>query len=457
MRLYLTRSLSHAPVRKQLWLCGSAMAMFIVVAAVMNQFVPPEKAVNRGMMGLDFVVFYTAGTFVHDGRTSELYDLDALRAFESHLARRENLELNRGFGPWWNPPFVAWVFVPLAMMPYQAALLTWMGVSLIAMLVAIVLMSKMLLVARASSPCERVTRRGWKPVPRESSWPIWGLVPLLVLTSMPFIQAMSHGQNTLISLMLLTIVVTLWRADRALLAGLACGLLFYKPQLGAIVAGVMVLSMGRRAALGVAIGGAGLLLVTLLTMPGSLNDWLTHLPGNLRWMQEENAYSWERHATLKAFWRLLIQGHATGRTAPVVTALTMVCSIALGAALLACAVRGRADRDKVITATIAVMPLLMPFYFDYDLLLLAIPVVLFAAEMWRDGFASRVDRAALWGWAVLYIAMIVNPIIGKHACVNVNVPLIALLAGLLIRRAMTQPQAAVETAPVHVQVARVAA
>jgi len=50
----------------------------------------------------------------------------------------------------------------------------------------------------------------------------WGLVPLLIVTSMPFVQAISHGQNTFSSLLLLSLVVTAWRAKRALLAGMVC-------------------------------------------------------------------------------------------------------------------------------------------------------------------------------------------------------------------------------------------
>src|SRR3989442_471366 len=83
-------------------------------------------------------------------------------------------------------------------------------------------------------------------------------------------EAVSHGQNTFVSLMVLAITVALWRARQAFIAGLVCGLLFYKPQLGAIVAVVMVASLGRRALLGVAITGTFLLLVTVATMPGAL-------------------------------------------------------------------------------------------------------------------------------------------------------------------------------------------
>ena len=39
------------------------------------------------------------------------------------------------------------------------------------------------------------------------------------------------------------------------------------------------------------------------------------------------------------------------------------------------------SRDRGIAAAIVCTPLLTPFYFDYDLLLLSVPAVLFAAEV----------------------------------------------------------------------------
>ena len=50
--------------------------------------------------------------------------------------------------------------------------------------------------------------------------------------------------------------------------GMIAGLLFYKPQLGTVVAAVLVLTLGWRALLGVVITGAVLTLITIVTMPG---------------------------------------------------------------------------------------------------------------------------------------------------------------------------------------------
>ena len=91
--------------------------------------------------------------------------------------------------------------------------------------------------------------------------------PAIMIVSMPFMQVVGHGQNTFLSLLLASLVVTAWRARRGLLAGLAAGLLFYKPQLAAVIVGVLVLNLGWRALAGAGISLGALLLITILTLP----------------------------------------------------------------------------------------------------------------------------------------------------------------------------------------------
>ncbi len=280
-------------------------------------------------------------------------------------------------------------------------------------------------------------------------WKNKALIPLLMTTTLPFFQAFSHGQNTFFSLFLLTVVVTLWRARESFLAGVVCGLLFYKPQLGAIVALVLCVSQGRRAILGVTLVGTALVIVNVLTLPGTLREFAYHMPLNLHWMLEENHYMWGRHITFKGFWRLLFQGHAEGPTAPIVLVLWGICEAVFAGALLAAIAytlkqpRSAARTDRLIAATIVSMPLLMPFYFDYDLLLISVGAVLYAADRIRTG-SVRFDelpwedrwmpRLAIF----LFVMLEFGALIGGHTRVQPIVPLVALAAALLIRRA-TRP------------------
>src|SRR5687767_5363168 len=136
------------------------------------------------MLGHDFLPFYTAGTMVREGRPHDLYDLAAIKAAEYETARQSHLDLGDALGPFWNPPFYALPFAPLSALPYRHALAVWWSINLAALAGAIVLLCRML-----PTP------------PARSDWRTWGLVSLLILVSAPFLQALTHGQNTFISLL----------------------------------------------------------------------------------------------------------------------------------------------------------------------------------------------------------------------------------------------------------------
>src|SRR5438046_4788625 len=113
------------PPRKRLWQLGGAVALLLIAIAALNPLLPREKSVTSKLLGHDFLAFYTAGTFALEHRFDDLYNLNAVRDFERETASANHLEVGEGFGPWWNPPFYAWAFAPLAKLAYPSALATW--------------------------------------------------------------------------------------------------------------------------------------------------------------------------------------------------------------------------------------------------------------------------------------------------------------------------------------------
>ncbi len=441
MRLF--RDFFNRPLRGRLWLGGFAVAVFLTTIVVGNLCIPSERALTMNMIGHDFTAFYSAGKLVREGHADQLYNIDAVANIERSLGMESQLDTGKGIGPWWNPPFYAWVFVPLAGLPYHDAVRVWMSVNLVAMAGALVLLTRIL---RAPNP-----RTGQIP-----SWRVWGLAPLLIVFSMPFVQGISHGQNTFISLLLLSATITAWRARRGYMAGLLAGLLFYKPQLGAVVAAVMLIDLGPRAAAGAAITGLSLLTINVITLPGTLSAYLAALPANVHFMQIEHAYLWDRHVTIKAFWRLLLQGKAAGEPTFWMTFLSTVSMMVLACGLLAviAAVWKQKHQthsiwqkqiltDRLIAAAVVAMPLLMPFYFDYDLLLLSTAAVLLGREMAihgpRVGNGLSQPLADRWLprlWMMLFVWLFINPRFAATTRVNITVLLLSGIAGLLIARAL---------------------
>jgi hypothetical protein len=437
MARILPSLLKPTSTRNRLWQAGAALAIFILTMAIGNIFSPPGKAVTTDMLGLDFLPFYASGAMARTGRTDLLYDIPAVAAFEHETAKSVGLNLGDAFGPFWNPPFYAWVFAPLSMLPYRQALAVWTLINVAALGVSFSLLIGML--------------------PKGTPWQSYLLVPLLMLVSIPFIQAISHGQNTFTSLLLLCCCVTAWRARQALWAGIFCGLLCYKPQHAAVLGAIMTLTLGRRTLLGLCGTVAMLTLITAITMPGAMGDWIHRLPMNVHFMQVENPYSWERHTTLKAFWRMLLQGHNTGEARPIVNLLTALFTAAACLGLLSAIMRCRKPvvddlwtnetssvrMDRLIAAAVTATPLVMPFYFDYDLLLLAVPAVLFAGEMLATSPGKRPaasDRWLMRSWVLLFAMLLINGPLSHFIGIGLIAPPLALVAGFSIMRARRQAQ-----------------
>ncbi len=175
-------------------------------------------------------------------------------------------------------------------------------------------------------------------------------------------------------------------------------------------------------------------------MPGALHDFLFRMPANLTQFQESNHYMWERHVTFKGFWRLLLQGRDTGPTSATVMVFWFACWGAIAAMLRGAIWNVRIQNsklklqnptqhsglstqhstDRLIAATIATTPLLMPFYFDYDMLLLSVAAVLYVADRMRSP-AMATDRLAAMAWTTLFISFQFGTVIAGQTHFNVNV------------------------------------
>jgi hypothetical protein len=90
----------------------------------------------------------------------------------------------------------------------------------------------------------------------------------------------------------------------------------------------------------------------------------------------------------------------------------------------------------LIAATIVAMPLLMPFYFDYDLLLLSVAAVLFAGEIVAQQREMTLEeRWLVRAWVVLFVVMFFNASVSGMIRLHLGVIALTVVALLHIRRA----------------------
>lgn len=428
-----TPACARHPLRRRLWKCGIAAAAVLSCFVVFEAGTRLRSPSTKLALGHDLIPSYAAGVLVREGRPRAMYDREALSAVEFRMMREADLDIDPRFGAWLNPPFYAWPFALLSALPYRTAAAVFLSINLLLFAISLVLLARLLL---PQSPGDFAPGHN-----AAVDWRTFGLVPLLVLLPFPFWQVMGHQQNTFISLLLLLISVTCWRGGKGFAAGAVAGLLFFKPQLAAVFAAVLIVCQGWRALAGLAVTGIALLALTHVTMPECLCDYVHRLPPILHWLQMELPYNWGRQVTLQSFWRLIIQGHVRGETIAVAKILWWLSSGAIFIGMMV-AVRhyrsGNRDpisRDRLIAAAIASMPMLMPYYMDYDLLLLAVPAVLLATE-WtqKPALIVRRDHWLFAAWVVLCVETHFNPGIAGNSHWNLAVPLLALISILHIAR-----------------------
>ena len=148
---------------------------------------------------------------------------------------------------------------------------------------------------------------------------------LVVAAAFPgFFYLIASGQNSVLALIAFTCAFFAFRARMPFAAGLALGLLMYKPQFGVMAAAVFVLTLEWRVVLGALITGGGQLLAGAAYYGRPVLEayfsQLVHL--------NQNASALEPHLdrmhSLRAFWSLLLPWHAAASLLYALTALGVV-------------------------------------------------------------------------------------------------------------------------------------
>ena len=180
--------------------------------------------VRPGDLVPDYLAHWTGGRMILDGRAGELYDASA----QLHV-QVGALGPTLGLSWFVSPPFVALLYVPLALLPFTMSLIVWKLLSLALLVIALHL-------ARPLAPA-RLQQR-------------WHLVVLVVAAAEPTFSALANGQQTFLVLLLWVVGTRLLVARREMAGGAVLALLLVKPQLVFLVPVVLLVRGQRRALAG---------------------------------------------------------------------------------------------------------------------------------------------------------------------------------------------------------------
>lgn len=308
--------------------------------------------------GTDYVQFYAAGSTLQRGEGARLYDFEYQKKLEQDIVGKTF----GGYHAFITPPFFAWVFVPFSLLPYMWSFTIWSLFGLACLLLSL----------------------HWTGAAKPGRWFRWALVWFPVFASISF------GQNSLLSLGILSLTYLLWFRERRWLAGLVCSLVLYKPHLALGVGFLWLLDWRRdwKALAGLAVGGALLAGLSFGLLPEASRFYMNLsrmvFPGILR---QEGFPLWHAHNT-RAFWLLLMP-----RLPALGEALALLSTVAGMVVYLLFLRKLRNEPALLFAGAICLTLWITPHAMIYDWTILLIPAVL----LWEK-------RPACRGlWKVLFV------------------------------------------------------
>jgi hypothetical protein len=160
------------------------------------------------IIGIDYLLFYSTG-LVYRLDPSKIYNFDLQEAIQRRLIFPTELP---AVNPYFNPPYVALPHSLLTYIPFPSSLLLWSGISAILIIISGKLLHPLL------------------PSSVKQNGLTLSQFILVIFSFFPFFEGFQAGQNHSFTLLLVTVITIFSISERWYLAGIAAGLLLYKPQ-----------------------------------------------------------------------------------------------------------------------------------------------------------------------------------------------------------------------------------
>jgi alpha-1,2-mannosyltransferase len=342
------------------WIAGGVLWFAWVLSLILG---PGNFDLAGHAIGTDYIQFYTAGATLRDGQSARLYDF----AFQSQMEQAIAGPELTSFHAFITPPFLAWLFVPLAYLSYVWSFIIWSLYSLLCLWFSFRLIA-------TSQP-----NRGF----------LWAL------TWFPVFATISFGQNSLLSLLIFCLTYWFWKRDRLLAAGLVSSLLLFKPQL---VLGLSLLWLFEwrkswKSLVGLLTGGGILAGLCFWLLPDASWSYVQLSRSFLPGMIYQEQFPLIHMHSLRGFFALLLAGNRW-----LTEGLSIILSIIGVVAFYFSWCKHRDHADILFAAAICLTLWITPHAMIYDWSILIIPAVLL--------LQARPTRKSLWRsiFALIWIA-----------------------------------------------------
>lgn len=365
------------------------LALYVVLAA--GWFVLSKNLLDSTgkPLGYDFIAFWTASDLALQGRAIDAYDPhNIFAAAEAAVPGIKHLFA------WHYPPVFHLVVLPLALLPYLWSYALWAAATL----------ALYLGVLRRLAP---------------GPYTIW----LLLAFPAAFLNLM-HGQNGFITAALLA-AACMALEKRPALAGVFIGLLCYKPQLGLLIPFVLI--AGRHWTAFLSAAATTLAFCGLATLVFGVENWIAfwnNLPTQQHNLEAGLLYLYKMPTVFAAT-------HLLGGGAALAYALHI--AVGLGVAALTIYVWYRRAGTAELRAALLALALVLisPYAYDYDLVVLAVPIALLAADGLKRGWGEGMRTMLVAVWT----APLVLPAVAEHLNLQLMPLLMIAFFAMIYRRA----------------------
>jgi alpha-1,2-mannosyltransferase len=385
---------NQSQLAHQLLRAGAVLAL-IVFGSFCAMWVQWQMSALRiSLVSGDFVSFWTAGELVLEGHAADAYN--EVPHFFKEIALHGDPD-TWAYLAFFYPPYVLLLCAGFALLPYLAALSLWLVTTCAAYAAAL----------RALVPKDLRDR--------EAVWILFLGYPAVLVNA-------GFGQNGFLSTALLG-GAAVWLDRRPALAGLCLGCLSYKPQLGVVVP--LALAVAGRWRCFAAAAATVLVLAAAATLAFGVDIWPAFLAdmsdSRRNWMEAYNPLYLRFWITIFGFVRLHGGPLLLAYGAQAMVSVTAILLLVRALLLRPPGVRSGTAEVAAITACI---PFCSPFMLEYDLVILAVPMVWLLSEALRHGF-RRGEGAAL---AVAFAA----PMLFKLTLLDNVMKLSAMAAAALL-------------------------
>ncbi len=371
------------------------IAMLVCLAAAVAKLGTEAASDPHGLTVVrDFEAFWSSARMALQGRSADVYNVDTFTGVE-----RESARIDRGgYLPYLYPPTFLLLSLPLAFLPYLAAMAAFLAAGY----------------AATSLLLKRLLPPGWPWLP-VLAFP--ASIMNVIITQNGFLSAICFAGASLLL------------EARPWLAGICLGMLAYKPQLAIYVPFLLV--AGRRWRALAACGATAGCLVLLSWCAFGAPAWvafLDALPQTRAVLQTHPEIAVKLISVYSAL-RLFHAGIGTAYAAQFMCAL-----LALAAVIWAGFKRAGARLE--IATLVAATFVSTPYAMDYDLVCFGVPLAAIAAQAQQSSWRAWEKPVLLVAYAMPLGARLLN--VGLHIPIVPPVVL-GVLAILWMRTRRTTP------------------